>query len=73
MIPYIPTTTHTPARIVRLKEVIDRTGLSRSSIYRLAEHGFPRPVKIGLAAVGWLESDINLWIAEREVAAITIH
>jgi prophage regulatory protein len=62
-----------PTRIVRLKEVIDRTGLSRSSIYRLAEHGFPKSVRIGITAVGWREADINRWIAEREISTTTIH
>ena len=62
-----------PTRIVRLKEVINRTGLSRSSIYRLAEHGFPKAVRIGITAVGWIEADINRWIAEREISAMIIH
>ncbi len=49
--------------IIRLPEVIQRTGLSRSTIYAYVEKDmFPKPIKIGLRAVGWYESDITEWI-----------
>ena len=52
-------------RIIRLKTVLDRTGLSRSTIYRkIAESTFPPRVKISINDVGWRESDINCWIAD---------
>ncbi|NWC91059.1 MULTISPECIES: AlpA family phage regulatory protein [unclassified Pseudomonas] len=65
--------TSTPAlRVLRLKHVMDRVGLSRSTIYdRLNEHSprhdrtFPRPVSLGGAAVGWLEADISDWIKSK--------
>ncbi len=55
-----------PPQILRLKEVIAPVGLSRSVIYdmRSAEK-FPKPVKIGVRAVGWLANDIAAWIAQR--------
>lgn len=50
-------------RILRLPEVIDRTGLSRSTIYAYIEKDmFPKPIKLGLRAVGWHESAISQWI-----------
>lgn len=52
--------------ILRLPEVMNRTGLSRSSIYSFIALGlFPAPVKLGVRAVGWWGSDIDLWIRTR--------
>lgn len=49
--------------ILRLPEVIKKTGLSRSGIYLAIDVGtFPAPIKLGARAVGWLESEINRWI-----------
>jgi prophage regulatory protein len=54
-----------PERIIRLKTVLVRTGLSRSTIYRkIAEETFPAQLKISTNGSGWLESDINRWIAD---------
>ncbi|WAP63127.1 MULTISPECIES: helix-turn-helix transcriptional regulator [Pseudomonas] len=60
-------------RIIRLKEVIDSTGLARSTIYKyIAEQSFPKPISLGDRCVGWLESEIHDWIltkvAERDEA-----
>jgi prophage regulatory protein len=53
-----------PDRIIRLKTVLARTGLSRSTIYRkIAERTFPTQIKISTHGTGWRESDINRWIA----------
>ena len=52
-------------RIIRLKTVLDRTGLSRSTMYRkIAEGTFPSQVKISIHGAGWHESAINEWIAD---------
>ena len=52
--------------ILRLPEVKARTGLSRSSIYlRIANNEFPRSVSLGGRAVGWLEHEIECWLAEK--------
>jgi len=49
--------------ILRAADVVARTGLSVSSIYRLAADGkFPRPLKLGDAASGWLLHEVNAWI-----------
>ncbi len=52
-------------RIIRLKTVLNRTGLSRSTLYRkIAEGTFPRQVPISINGAGWYESAIDLWIAD---------
>ena len=58
--------TNPPIRFLRLPEVLERTGLSRSTIYvRLAERRFPRPVSLGGRAVGWIEAEVDEWVRER--------
>jgi len=53
-------------KIIRLKDVMDSTGLGRSTIYKyISEGGFPRPISLGDRSVGWLESEIHEWILER--------
>ena len=53
-----------PRKILRLPMVLDRTGLSRSTVYqRVAEGRFPRPVSLGARAVGWIETEVEEWIA----------
>jgi len=52
--------------ILRLPTVKARTGLSRSTIYlRVAERSFPAPVSLGGRAVGWIEAEVNDWLAKR--------
>ncbi|TPJ42886.1 AlpA family phage regulatory protein [Mesorhizobium sp. B2-7-1] len=52
-----------PDRIIRLKTVLDRTGLSRSTLYRkIAEGTFPAQIRISVNGAGWRESDINRWV-----------
>jgi prophage regulatory protein len=54
-----------PDRIIRLKTVLARTGLSRSTIYRkITEGTFPPQLKISTNSAGWRESDINRWVAD---------
>ena len=55
------------ASFVRMPEVLLRTGLSRSHIYRLRSlDKFPKSINLcGGRAVGWLESELNEWIDDR--------
>jgi prophage regulatory protein len=54
-----------PDRIIRLKTVLARTGLSRSTIYRkIAEGTFPPQIRISVNGAGWKESNINRWVAD---------
>ena len=53
-------------RIIRLKEVIDSTGLARSTIYKYVGEGtFPKPVSLGDRCVGWVDSEVRDWILAR--------
>ena len=53
-------------RIIRLKEVIDSTGLARSTIYKYVGEGtFPKPVSLGDRCVGWVASEVHGWILAR--------
>ena len=57
-------------QIHRRPEVERLTGLSRSTIYAMiAARNFPRPVRLGKRAVGWRNSDIVAWLAERAPSA----
>jgi prophage regulatory protein len=52
-------------RIIRLKTVLSRTGLSCSTMYRkIAEGTFPCHLKISVHGAGWRESAVNRWIAD---------
>ena len=52
-----------PDRIIRLRTVLARTGLSRSTIYRkIAEGTFPAQIKISINGAGWRESEVNQWM-----------
>ena len=59
----------TPAaflQMLRLPQVCKVTGLGRSMIYQLeAERRFPHRVRIGTRAVGWVESEVQAWLAIR--------
>ena len=49
-----------PDRILRIGTVLQRTGLSRSTLYRKIQDGtFPRQVQISVHGAGWRESAIN--------------
>ena len=53
-------------KILRLPDVLQRCGLSRSSLYALmAENQFPKSVKISMRSVGWVESDLDDWVQNR--------
>ena len=57
-------------RLLRLPEVMQITGLSRSTIDRLVKAGlFPQPRQIGPRAVGWRWPDLKGWLETRPPAA----
>ncbi|WP_404358074.1 helix-turn-helix transcriptional regulator [Methylotuvimicrobium sp. KM1] len=54
---------------LRISEVVRVTGLSATSIYRLAESSeFPKPVKLGPRASAWRYTDLIEWANTREAA-----
>lgn len=55
-----------PPRLLRPRTVCERTGLSRTTLWRLERRGeFPRHRQISTNAVGWLEEEVTIWIQAR--------
>lgn len=57
--------------VLRRADVERATGLPRSTIYEMMARGtFPKPIKLGTRAVGWLETEILAWqrarVADRD-------
>jgi len=53
-------------RVIKLKDVIDTTGLSKSSIYAyMARGAFPKPIQLGPRAVAWVEGEIHEWVNQK--------
>lgn len=53
-------------KILRIWDVMELTGLSRSSLYQMIQIGdFPRPIELGKRCVGWVASEVEDWIQER--------
>ena len=52
-----------PDRILRINAVLERTGLTRSTLYRKIERGaFPKQIKLSERCAGWRESAVNAWL-----------
>lgn len=61
---------NTSTSILRLADVEARCAVNRRTLYYWMERGmFPRPIQLGPRTVGWLDSDIEAWIAERAAAS----
>jgi prophage regulatory protein len=59
-------------KIIRLRELIEIIGLSRSTIYeklnkasRRYDASFPAPIKLSNCAIGWRVCDVDTWITGR--------
>ncbi len=56
--------------MLRLREVCQRTGISKSQVHRLVDRGdFPQPVKLSARAVAFVESEVETWLQARISAA----
>ena len=65
-----------PIKLLRMKQVQEKTGLSRSYLYDLSNRGlFPASVPLipGGAAKAWVETEINDWINSRIAARQEVH
>lgn len=59
--------------VLRRKQVTEKTGLPVSSLYEKIRNGvFPKPIKLGARSVGWLESEVNGWIAAQAANRVTV-
>lgn len=56
-------------RILRLAQVINITGLGKTKIYELQEEDFPQRVHITSHCVGWIEAEVQAWLAQRVQAS----
>lgn len=53
-------------KIIRLRQVLAKTGQSRSGLYSAVSKGaFPSPVKLSERCVGWLDDEVDAWIESR--------
>ncbi len=53
-------------QVLRLPQVIARTGLARSTLYLRVEEGrFPTPISLGRRSIGWIEAEIDEWLNQR--------
>ena len=51
-------------QILRRRQLEEKLGLSRSSIYQMiADGSFPKPIKLGRRAVGWRAEEVEKWLA----------
>jgi predicted DNA-binding transcriptional regulator AlpA len=54
-------------RIASPRAVVEMTGLSRTTLWRLGRAGeFPTPIRISAGRVGYLIEDVEAWIAEKK-------
>ena len=57
---------NTPKRILRIRDVLAATGLSRSTLYAfIADGKFPKQVSLGPRCVGWRQAAVDKWIDDR--------
>ena len=65
----VPTTRHLDKamRILRMKHLIERTNLSRATLYVLMANdpSFPKKIKLTARSIGFLESEVDAWIESR--------
>ena len=56
-------------RYLKRKQVCEKTGLSWTTVWRLQNEGeFPRPYRLTPKRVGWLEAEVEEWMATRPAA-----
>lgn len=58
--------------ILRMKQLVERTGLSRATLYVLmsTDPTFPKKMKLSARAVGYLESEVDTWIEARAASRV---
>lgn len=53
-------------RVLRIRQAMAVTGLGRTCLYSLVKEGrFPAPIKLTHYSVGWLDSEVRAWLADR--------
>lgn len=66
---------HQSSRLVRMREVQKKIGISRSTVYDWInpnsprfDDSFPKPVRLGGNSVGWIDTELEDWLAEKIAA-----
>lgn len=58
-------------KVLRWREVEERIGVSRSTLWRWVRDGrFPPGVRLGPNAVGWVETEVDAWLESRPVVGV---
>lgn len=53
-------------RVLKIKEVLLKTSLGKTAIYALIKTSdFPKPIRLGVRSIGWIEGEIDAWILEK--------
>ncbi len=61
---------HTPRQALRIDSVIERTGISKTQLYRLIKAGkFPRGTNLSARIVAWDEESVNKWLDAKFIGA----
>ncbi|SFU19099.1 transcriptional regulator, AlpA family [Kosakonia arachidis] len=65
-------------KILRIREVVNKLGIARSTIYDWInpkspryDATFPKQRRLGMQSVGWLESELDEWLLKRNLASST--
>jgi prophage regulatory protein len=62
-------TTTSGERVLSQQAVLDRVPVSRTTLWRMERAGgFPRRIQISANRIGWLEADVDEWLAERKAS-----
>ena len=66
---------HQSSRFVRMREVQKKIGISRSTVYDWInpnsprfDDSFPKPMRLGVNSVGWVDTELEDWLAEKIAA-----
>lgn len=53
-------------RLIKMTEVLKKTGMSKSTVYSLISHGmFPQQVSLGIRSVAFVEAEVDAWIRNK--------
>lgn len=56
-------------KLIRMRQVLQTTGLSRMTIYRLERRGeFPQRRRLGRNSVAWIDEEVDAWVESRPAA-----
>jgi prophage regulatory protein len=64
-----PASRRNPIRMLRLSQVVERTGLGKTTLYELQKDGrFPRSVHMTAHSVRWIEAEVETWLVQQALA-----